>query len=374
MKGLECTTSLTGTVTKVAYQPGTYSRSTKYVGPPGSSSGNYRNYKIDGALFSLPVYASPNSISTSLATQRGLEALAKAIRQAQTSLAGGQQTGELAEAVRMIRSPLSSLRQSLFELKRIAKKRSLSFVSSKSQYDEMVRRNRRKARAFKRMLTDTYLEWTYGIQPLVASIDDIKEGIDRLSKRRTRKYVVVDGRSDIPSEHSLSKAIGNLSAVGTRLRINSAIVVYRASVDCGRLTDPIGVMKATGFHWSDFVPTVYQLFPYSFVLDYFSNTGEVIDAACLRKSDVRWSNRTIVREVVQRHTNIKSVYKVPNDWTETSSTLVPHQVTRVDRTFTRSAYTGSFVPPLRFELPFGGSRKWLNLSALVSARGLYSKP
>jgi hypothetical protein len=372
MLGLEVTTSLSGEVSNLRFAPGFCQRRIDYT-LTGTAKGNYRDWSSEGLQFSFPTKATVSSISTSAANVIALEAFAKEIYKAQRTLNGGQQTGEMLEAIRMLRNPLKSLRKGFDVLKATAKKRSLKYVSNRAQFEHMRRRNRRKYRSYGKMLTDTYLEWVYGWSPLMSSIDDITEGIERIGKRRHTKYVKAEGRSDlITHPQNLALTSGTLSLRAKRRRIQTGIYVYRGTVKVGQITDTRGFMKLSGFDWTDFIPTAYQLFPYSFVLDYFTNTGDVINAMAIRKSDLAWSNRTRVQEVTQMHVDHTfDQYTPPAGYAVTSESFMRHVCLRVDKKFSRTAYTGSLVPPLRFELPVGGSLKWLNLAALTASKGIF---
>jgi hypothetical protein len=46
--------------------------------------------------------------------------------------------------------------------------------------------------------------------------------------------------------------------------------------------------QLSGFSWTEFVPTAYELLPFSFVLDYFSNVGSVLSAGYASKGYTSW--------------------------------------------------------------------------------------
>jgi hypothetical protein len=50
-----------------------------------------------------------------------------------------------------------------------------------------------------------------------------------------------------------------------------------------------------GFTPSEFVPTAWELMPWSFLVDYFTNIGDILTSSVTDTSSVRWVNRSIIK-------------------------------------------------------------------------------
>jgi hypothetical protein len=117
-----------------------------------------------------------------------------------------------------------------------------------------------------------------------------------------------------------------------------------------------------------FLPTVWDLIPYSFVVDYFTNIGDYLSGLSLRFSDVSWGCKTVSTEsgylfgpwywgpnsVPQNQEELAVCYGGGGSWN--------------NRRGTRSILTPSdLAPKLQFSLPFS-SRPWENIGALILSR------
>ena len=130
-----------------------------------------------------------------------------------------------------------------------------------------------------------------------------------------------------------------------------------------------GNLRAWGSSTRDFLPTVWELIPYSFVVDYFTNIGNMIDSLSIIESDIGWKDYTS-HQICSRYSNgaqftgLKSLfphsvgYNIEDEQVEAGSQEVTKKI------ISRGQYGGSLTPGLQFKLPGAGSLKWLNLAAL----------
>jgi hypothetical protein len=144
------------------------------------------------------------------------------------------------------------------------------------------------------------------------------------------------------------------------------MVIYRGAVRVEardpRVMDP----ALFGFDLQSFLPTVWELVPYSFLIDYFSNISDVVLGWSHLFTKLAWSNRTVRQwiEVTSRS------YDHPGwqGYAPYSATYVPATFVGTKTSVSRRAYSGTFVPEVTLKVPSLGSLRWLNIAALVASR------
>jgi hypothetical protein len=129
----------------------------------------------------------------------------------------------------------------------------------------------------------------------------------------------------------------------------------------------IPTLRNLGLDLSNFLPTVWELVPYSFVADYFSNIGDVVSGWSQGGRNVRWCMRTVRLDSEMRYTY--QGVKPPNNasWTYSLLQFKGSNLVKGQTLVFRDTYGGNFVPGLTWEIP-GMSMKWANLAALVSLK------
>jgi hypothetical protein len=116
----------------------------------------------------------------------------------------------------------------------------------------------------------------------------------------------------------------------------------------------VGALSSAGLGPGDILPTIYELIPYSFVVDYFTNLGDVISAWSHQAIRPDWAQRTVgfekgVSRELQDNTSqyIRSTSKV-----YLGNSFVPGKFKRTEGTISRSSGLPSdALPELHFELP-----------------------
>jgi hypothetical protein len=128
-----------------------------------------------------------------------------------------------------------------------------------------------------------------------------------------------------------------------------------------------------GFDLASWAPTAWELIPYSFLIDYFSNIGDIILGWSSLGTKFSWVNKTTVRyyekiSMTQPHPQWQ---KAGTDWDSGAIEILsyaPAKVVIQKRSVSRNKYEGLLIPDLDFEIPGLGSLKWLNIAALIAAR------
>jgi hypothetical protein len=149
-----------------------------------------------------------------------------------------------------------------------------------------------------RTVNGLYLELTFAAKPLLADTLGLAQGLaDWQTSRMSpmcRGNANVKDRIGIPASVSSVSTICNQRTFGTSEQEFGATV--RGKLRADATLPPAGsaarLIQVLGFNIEEFVPTLYELVPFSFVLDYFSNVGQILNAQCTDLSWVEWSTLT----------------------------------------------------------------------------------
>lgn len=283
----------------------------------------------------------------------------KQAKRAQTALSGMTFLGELGESLRMIRNPGRALRRGLDDYVNSVKKRT----------------RRAKRSSLNRIVSETWLEHVFGWAPLIGDIKSAGEGLNRRLNRFMGSYTRISGRGQ--QESSAFDAALNtnedvwLQYYTRRLHRTYSTVRYVAEIR-SVCENPIKAdMRLFGFDWREAVPTAWELLPYSFLLDYFSNIGDVLNAWSVRKGDIGWCNRTerlrSVRTLSELRLNKTYTQNAVTDFRSWRGSWLDTSYFRsVREQITRGANEPGY-PSFRAEIP-GFGTKWINMSALLASR------
>lgn len=284
------------------------------------------------------------------------------------SMQGGVFLGEVREALNLIRNPAKAIRSSLNSYGSTARQRYHRAMRNNGRSDG---RNSHRGSA---ALADTWLEYAFGWAPLISDVKSGAEAFARLSKH-PYDFAKVVGFSEadelLSSDTSYSKTLdGSFHPYRIDKLKHVGKIQYRilGEVKCEVQHPLLMAQEVLGFSWNDFVPTVWELIPYSFLVDYFTNIGDCISAWSFPIQKLAWWNRTeraIASQAIlaTRTANFNpntAWYKIESD---TGSDL---KVELSRKVITRSQ---SFIgfPTIAFEIP-GSSLKWLNIAALGRLR------
>jgi hypothetical protein len=302
----------------------------------------------------------PGIPSEAKANSKALSKFVSRAIKAQTAVSGGVFLGELGETLRLIKNPLRGFRAAIGRYGKAAKKISHSARSQRRRAETIHRANKN--------LSETWLEHSFGWAPLVNDIDDAMRHLAFLTTGVSRPpYEVVKGFAE--EEKSASYHTSGLSDGAywrTRLRkttTDKLSVKYLGMVSAEQFNQISA--RSLGLGLRDFAPTVWELIPYSFLVDYFTNVGDMIQASSFSSSNLSWVMKWVVRE-----TTYESLYHAADSWNPESYDIYcsATPATLTVKTITRIPYVGSLVPSFRLEMPGANSLKWLNIGALVHLR------
>lgn len=284
--------------------------------------------------------------------------------------------GELRESLHMLRNPVESLVKGMQSYLKVLKKKS-SYVRISTGVGSLrktkVKRLTRTS-VLNDMIADTWLEYSFGWKPFINDIRSAISGLNKLvdpQEQWTRVHFSSKGGPvPIGSEYDVP-ALRNGDLVGTKYVVRdyeSASVKLYGAVTTKPTSTPSRVADIFGIKLEEFVPTVWELTPWSFLVDYFADVGGLIDALSTNQSYIRWTSRTDfqtieakpLRCVRQSMAPINGGYFVTY---RTATSSVTGKATL--KLVTRRPWTQPLVPSLIFRIP-GTSTRWLNMAALVT--------
>jgi hypothetical protein len=316
---------------------------------------------VDEARGMLGNFAQPSkAIPDQTPTNRAKARFVSRANSLLSPFSGGVFLGELREAIELVRHPAKSLWEhlTLGYLPR-ARKTRRKFIKNPNKPTRKGVQNANKA------LAGLWLEYSFGAQPLVADINNAAEALaDFVSNSVGLKPVNAQDESKqlISLEENLLVGTNNLDWKYSRLTTDTTSVRIYGVVRTAPAGGVSYARELGSFRIQDFVPTVWELIPYSFLVDYFTNIGDMIAAASFCQSKLAWVG--ITQRAVRRQ------YVVLSDWPGTNdpeqiyrlvaSGPASMEVTSIDRYI-----PSTLVPDLSIRCPGVGSMKWLNVAALA---------
>lgn len=316
--------------------------------PPGHWS--EQKYSTVGDLTTWPTYPGVASVSPRAANLAKAQFINQA-RQKMSPIQGGVVLGELRETIEMLRHPARSLRRGV---------------------DAYLSRLRKAKPGFKRaspqrrtsFVRDTWLEYSFGWRPFLSDIKSAAQALAAYQTEHLSDTERISGFGEDKVQVSASFGSGNYGTTNwgwsvdiwehTKCYIKGSVLVSQ--------NGQRPALTVAGVLPQDFLPTIWELIPYSFLVDYFTNIGDIVSAASFNNSNIVYASMTTVADRVERHGPVSDLSKLPNNVYYRSSSVYQGEGTLKTRSIVRAPIS-SFVPSLVLKTPFRDTQ-WLNVAAL----------
>lgn len=268
--------------------------------------------------------------------------------------------GELRETLRMLRRPASSLRDGF------------SAYFKRARREAGHRASRPKIR---KILGDLWLEYSYGWIPLIGDIEDAAKAYKDFAERE--ELIFVSGQA---SDQSGSHETTDLFSPNYLYMIQDAkehqkdrvkfkgMVVHQFS---GIQEDSASrLIELSGFRLGEFIPTIWELMPYSFIVDYFTNIGDILNAISALNAKLAWKSCSRWTSV-KRETQIRlDGSKINNPVEGSNWSIVESSTPMQAEKINYSRFVPSLqAPTLVIQIP-NSVWTWVNLAALLNQRAL----
>jgi len=217
-------------------------------------------------------------------------------------------------------------------------------------------------------ISSAWLEMRFGIMPLLSDIKDISKLINE--KLDDRKVTQLRSYGEASKVLYYGNSVSNGNTPGLLFKITDNYVQkYQTFITCGlalEYQDRVNGLSALTDQLLDVTQlpvTAWELIPFSFLVDYFVNVGDIIQSSCTARNAVSYVSESLV--VTTHREFISDFWK--NDRPDLIASANPVSPTRhvisTLRNVTRSG--GSLgIPPLTFTLP-GSNIRYANIAALI---------
>ena len=382
-RGQNATTRFVAQSAVLDYTPGHF-----FAGKWCGNVNRWGWYQHDGdlALGLSSVWGRPTAPGTSLHQKTDTEALLHAIKDArakQTHFRGGNFLAELRDTLRGIRNPAKGFRELLDTYHRSARKNARraagrrSVPTTQADFARLERDAPKSARAVQRALSDTWLEHNFGWAPLIGDTVDSYQALRRLAARVPLVRFFGQSTNDDAPTYTSGNRSHDAYQINFTVRTQFTYDCrYYGAVKVNTECPSGAAIEEFGVRARDFVPAVWEAIPYSFLIDYFTNIGDVLEVASFPTSDLAWAARTFKNHSL-RSTERCAVIEPSSPAYPTNNSMKLFSFSPISvkwrRTYLdRSVVTGfSSLGRVRFEIPGSANwKKWLNIAALARMRSL----
>jgi len=268
------------------------------------------------------------------------------------SVQGLAVAGEFGKTLGMLTSPGKALRKGLV-----------------AYLDDLKKGRQLPSRKRKGFLASTYLEYVFGWLPLFADIQAGRDAMSRLASSEPKLHFSGSGKTMNAYDLFNGSMQNQLSSIFTVVtgedRFVETVKYYGAIKQKYQGMNTRALAQEFGFSIEDFAPTAWELLPWSFLVDYFTNIGDIISAATYLNSNVAWVAKTTrseaTRKVTENYDRAANQAAFGADYISGSG-LAKWEATRYE--VCRTPIENVDIPTVSFMLPVRETQ-WTNIGALA---------
>jgi hypothetical protein len=328
-------------------------KSTHRVSSVMSSAWGYKVNPVPGLVI-------PSGSTSTDVNNRAIRKFLAQVQAIQSSVEAGQDLGEIKQTIESLLHPMSSLKNGIVGYLEALRKRKRYF-------------KRQPFHRASKILGDTYLEFHFGWQPLAADVASI---IADFSRQRFPSYPVSATATDTYNGSSVdtTTSFGYLqgSASQNRRTTSRYTVRLKGMVKSRQQDGFLSLAQSLQLTPDRWLPTAWDLLPYSWLVDYFVNVGDIFNGMAFINSSLAWGCKTTRTQTTLESSDFKL--------TANSIALNVYDVIRNDsysyggnhklfsRSITRSSFDGSdLLPAVQFKLPTS-AWPFTNIGAILAQK------
>jgi hypothetical protein len=213
------------------------------------------------------------------------------IYEARTLFQGQTFVGELKEALHMLRRPAAALWD-----------KNLGYLSA------LRKSKRRDPKHWLKTAGGLWLEQAFGWKPLIKDCQDAYKAYEALVKPNSVEVIPLSAgavrlydRSNelLPGQRpgdALNVNLTQIWNISSARLLEQHKVRYKGAMKAQVRATQWDNLELFGFNAENFIPTAWELTPWSFLIDYFTNIGDLLQCAVTKTQDVTWVNKTVLKE------------------------------------------------------------------------------
>lgn len=280
----------------------------------------------------------------------------------------GEFLGTLVQTARLVHEPALLLRKGITglysDLIRAVKRAGGTGIPL-----ALLRRRQREA------LAEAWLLWSFGISPTIKDLNDACTAARALASNRNFDIVRLKGEGHAETHLGTSSNVAvNAGSSGfsgsslayERTDFEVSNVTYRGAWKTSNPNGELPVPQHFGLKLNEVIPTAWELVPWSFFADYFTNIGDVLDAWNVALVDFAWLNRTTRSRRTARFSDVYRKSPQPSDLDFISASGGRAYVSRYD--VRRDPLSSLLDARFRIDLQIPSLTKLLNIAALTQMR------
>lgn len=253
-----------------------------------------------------------NPVDHSSVDNKALIGIIKKIRETQTSgFSGPAFLVELKQTMSMLRSPFKALRD---------KTGLLVDLHARVKRDRKIKRDKFKDSDWASIISGTYMEWVFGVKPLIGDMNAIARAAqDKILRspgcaRVSYKYSDV---SDLQDTLHFSPAAVSGTVITDRYRSNRYSQMYVVGLNqvypsLDTMSDKVNNIRNLGrFDFGEILPAAWEGMPWSWLVDYVTNIGDLLACTYDYNSSIGWAKRTSIDTLLCDHISQRFVNSEP---------------------------------------------------------------
>jgi hypothetical protein len=329
---------------------------------------------MTGLWANLPSSISHLSTSLVKADSMALTKIYKKIREEQQRMNSPAVIAELGDVIRQFGKPFDAL---------------IDLTNRRLNRLELASRGLSGSTSFRKIkwleiVASTYLEYSFGLAPVISDTRAAAEALARwqfelTGEQRFRAKVVSRGLD----ENSSNSSTGNNDVGGTgswfkAIRTDRTHTQHKVQYVVGLNSTPIAdfgsnerLLQLLGFNHANWIPALWEVVPWTWLIDYFSNISDILNASVTNTTSISWIVKTVIQDTlseIEMHVDpgaTRSKISAVGATGSGSGSLGSIKIRKL--TMSRTLPASLNVPALTFTIPVE-AKQLANMAAVLLAR------